>query len=90
VVFTNDDPSASMQGLLNDRYECLQEATVSGGVISGAASSTGATINGRSGLTCNGSVLRSCLAARGWLRDDTAVGSNAFPVPSGAVVQCSR
>lgn len=90
IVFTNQDPSATLQLLLSDRYECLQEASADGGVISGVASSTRAVINGSSGLTCNSSVMNACLAARGWLRDDTAVGNNAFTVPQGAVVYCSR
>ena len=90
VVFTNDDPSASIQGLLNDRYECLQEASSNGSSVSGRANSTSATISGSSGLTCSSSAFRACLAARGWLRNDGAVGSNAFTVPSGATVSCNR
>jgi len=92
IVFEDiSGESRNTQSLLNDRYECLQEASSDGSQVSGRANSSGASISGSSGLTCNSSIFRACLSARGWLRNDSALGQpNAIAVPDGAVVQCSN
>ena len=92
IVFEDiSGETRNMQGLLNDRYECLQESSSDGSQISGSTNSLGAEIYGSSGLTCNSSIFSACLAARGWLRNDSALAlPNAIIVPPGAVVQCSN
>ena len=88
VVYVNDNPSESLQSLLEDRYECLQEASSHSSNVSGRSISASATID--DGLSCSSSQFTACLAARGWLRDDSAIrDKNAFTVPSGATVWCN-
>ena len=89
VVYTNDNPDASISLMLSDRYECVTEATSFGSDFSGTADTSSAAVQGSSGAICIRNILRACLSARGWIRDDSAIGSeNAFVVPAGAVVQC--
>ena len=90
IVFTNDNPDASVSLMLSDRYECVTEATSSGSDFSGTADASSAAVQGSSGAICISNIFRACLSARGWIRDDSALGSpNAFVVPAGAVVYCN-
>jgi hypothetical protein len=90
VVYTNDNPDASLQLMLSDRYECVTEATSFGSDFSGRADSISTSVQGGSGAICISNIWDACISARGWIRDDSALGSpNAFVVPAGAVIQCN-
>ena len=90
IVYTNDNPDASISLMLNDRYECVTEATSFGSDFSGTADASSASVQGGSGSICTNNIFIACLGARGWIRDDSALGSpNAFVVPPGASIQCN-
>ena len=93
IIFTDiSGDNRGLQNLLRDRYECLEEASSEGSRISGSSSDSRnaarAAINGESGRRSSRSAFSACLAARAWLRDDTAIGSpSSITLPQGAVIQ---
>ena len=90
IVFTDiSGESRNIQSLLDDRYECLQDASSDESQISGRADSASARISGSSGLTCNANIMRACLSARGWIKDGDALGAeNAIAIPDQAIIDC--
>jgi len=89
-IYVNQNPEASLQLFLSDRYDCLQEATSYAEEISGRADNSSASISGSGGNQCNSTILRACFASRGWLRDyDAPLDSpNTFVVPESAYIYC--
>lgn len=75
------DGPGTLEMFLKARYECLREA--SGYSSSAAVNAYGGAA--QTGQSCSRNTFNSCLAARGYLRNEA---SGRLTVPLSAVVYC--